>query len=99
MHTGRLRHGASRRGIVLLTLAALALLDLGRSIYARLGYAHPVEVWEPNPAAYADLTWPPGADLPASTPAGPRIYAQRCAVCHGPDGRGNGPAAPSLIPR
>ena len=28
-----------------------------------------------------------------------RVYAQRCAVCHGPDGRGNGPAAPSLIPR
>src|SRR6266850_5309750 len=27
------------------------------------------------------------------------MYTQRCAVCHGLDGRGNGPAAPSLIPR
>src|SRR5439155_22923432 len=32
-------------------------------------------------------------------PLGERVYARRCAVCHGPDGRGNGPAAPSMIPR
>jgi len=83
----------------MVTLGVLALLDLGRSIYARVGYAHPVSRWQPDPKVYADLTWPPGADLPGSTPAGALIYAQRCAVCHGPDGRGNGPAAPSLIPR
>jgi mono/diheme cytochrome c family protein len=28
-----------------------------------------------------------------------RLYVRWCATCHGPDGRGNGPAAPSLIPR
>jgi mono/diheme cytochrome c family protein len=77
----------------------LLLLDLGRSINARLGYATPVEVWQPNPAVYADLEWPPGTDLPAGASLGKRVYAQRCAVCHGPDGRGNGPAAPSMIPR
>ena len=27
------------------------------------------------------------------------MFAQRCAVCHGPDGKGNGPAAPSMFPR
>jgi mono/diheme cytochrome c family protein len=90
---------ASRRRVVFLTLALLALLDLGRSIFARVVYTHPLAVWNPDPKVYADLSWPPGADLPANTPAGKRIYAQRCAVCHGPDGRGNGPAAPSLIPR
>jgi mono/diheme cytochrome c family protein len=90
---------ATRRRVLLATLAVLALLDLGRSIFARVGYARPLSVWQPDPKAYADLTWPPGADIPAGTPAGPRIYARRCAVCHGPDGRGNGPAAPSLIPR
>jgi cytochrome c oxidase cbb3-type subunit 2 len=83
---------ASRRRVIVVTLVLLALLDLGRSVYARTGYARPVEVWQPDPLVYADLTWPPGADLPAA-------YAQRCAVCHGPDGRGNGPAAPSMIPR
>jgi mono/diheme cytochrome c family protein len=90
---------ATRRRVVVATLAVLVLLDLGRSIFARVGYARPLSVWQPDPKVYADLTWPPGADVPAATPAGPRIFARRCAVCHGPDGRGNGPAAPSLIPR
>jgi mono/diheme cytochrome c family protein len=80
-------------------LVVLAALDAGRSLYARLGYARPLAVWQPDRKAYADITWPPGKDLAPGTGVGPRIYAERCAVCHGPDGRGNGPAAPSLIPR
>jgi mono/diheme cytochrome c family protein len=89
----------SRRRVLILALGLLLVLDLGRSLYAQLGYARPTEIWRPAPTVYADLTWPPGADLPPDAPLGQRIYAQRCAVCHGPDGRGNGPAAPSLIPR
>ena len=88
----------SRRRIVLLTIGLLLLLDLGRSINARIGFSEPSELWQPDPAVYANLTWPPGTDLPPDTPVGQRVFAQRCAVCHGPDGRGNGPAAPSLIP-
>ena len=94
-----MRIRASRRRVILITLGLLLLLDLGRSVYARIGYAQPVERWQPGPDIYADLTWPPGADLPPGTPSGQRVYAQRCATCHGPDGRGNGPAAPSMIPR
>src|SRR3989475_7405426 len=90
---------ASRRRVFVSALGLLLALDVGRSILARLGYAHPTATWQPDPAVYADLTWPPGADLAADVPLGRRVYAQRCAVCHGPDGRGNGPAAPSLIPR
>ncbi len=89
----------SRRRVLLVTLGVLLLLDLCRSLYARVGYEQPFENWQPDPAVYAELTWPPGADLPPDTPIGKRVFAQRCAVCHGPDGRGNGPAAPSLIPR
>lgn len=76
----------------------LILLDIARSIYARVGYEQPNAIWQPDPAQYAELNWPPGADLPANAPIGQRVYAQHCAVCHGPDGRGNGPAAPSLRP-
>src|SRR5881397_507429 len=90
---------ASRRRVFVSALGLLLALDVGRSILGRLGYAHPTATWQPDPAVYADLTWPPGADLAADVPLGRRVYAQRCAVCHGPDGRGNGPAAPSLIPR
>src|SRR2546422_9317059 len=90
---------ASRRRVFFAALSLLLVLDVGRSTLARLGYAHPTAMWQPDPAVYADLTWPPGADLAADVPLGRRVYAQRCAMCHGPDGRGNGPAAPSLIPR
>ena len=90
---------ASRRRVVLVMLGVLVVLDLGRSLYARLGYSRPTELWQPEPWVYTDLAWPPGNNLFANAPPGQRLYAQRCAVCHGPDGRGNGPAAPSLIPR
>lgn len=95
--TGRVL--TQRARIVLLAVGLLRALDVGRSLWARVGYARPVEVWQPEARVYADLTWPPGSDLPADASLGRRIYAHRCAVCHGPDGRGNGPAAPSLIPR
>jgi mono/diheme cytochrome c family protein len=88
-----------RSHIALTTIAFLLVLDLGRSINARVGYAAPVSEWQASPSQYADLTWPPGADLPPNIPLGARVFARRCAVCHGPDGRGNGPAAASLIPR
>src|SRR5437764_251613 len=88
-----------RARLMLLAGVVLLALDLGRSYYARVGFAHPSEVWQPNPAVYADLAWPPGADVGSDRPLGERVYARRCAVCHGPDGRGNGPAAPSMIPR
>lgn len=89
---------SSRRNILFLTIALLVLLDAGRSVYARIGYAQPVQVWQPDPQVYADIVWPPGADLPADASLGQQVYAKHCQVCHGPDGRGNGPAAPSLIP-
>src|SRR5262245_40951637 len=88
-----------RTRLVLFGGTLLLLLDLGRSYYARVAYATPSQIWQPNPAADADLPWPPGTNVSADQPLGERVYAQRCAVCHGPDGRGNGPAAPSMIPR
>jgi mono/diheme cytochrome c family protein len=36
-----------------------------------------------------------GADAPAT---GAVLYARYCASCHGPQGRGDGPAAPALSP-
>ena len=31
--------------------------------------------------------------------AGRSIYVDKCSPCHGDDGRGDGPAAPALVPR
>jgi len=56
--------------------------------------------------AFSTWRWTPGS-LPPPTPEGPRgaptdrprasgeeLYATFCATCHGPEGRGDGPAAP-----
>ena len=88
-----------RRRIALAALAVILLLDLGRSILARQVMSEPVAVWKPDPAAYSDTPWPPSAGAPADATPGQRLYFAHCALCHGPDGRGNGAAAPSMIPR
>lgn len=41
----------------------------------------------------------PIAPTTESTARGRAIYVERCAVCHGDAGRGDGPAAPGLFPR
>jgi mono/diheme cytochrome c family protein len=89
----------SRLGVVLVFGLLLLALDVGRSIWARVGLAHPSAEYRPEPAQYADLTWPPGEDLDRAAPLGVRVFARHCAVCHGPNGHGNGPAAPSMFPR
>ena len=53
----------SRLGVVLVFGVLLLALDVGRSIWARVGLAHPSAEYRPDPALYADLTWPPGADV------------------------------------
>ena len=93
------RISTPRRRIALAALAVLLLLDLGRSILARQAMIEPVAIWKPDPKVYADLPWPPSADAPAGASQAKRLYFEHCALCHGPDGRGNGSAAPSMIPR
>ena len=34
----------------------------------------------------------------AAEDSGERLYDQHCAKCHGPEGRGRGTVAPSLVP-
>ena len=53
----------SRLGVVLVFGVLLLALDVGRSIWARVGLARSSAEYRPDPAQYADLTWPPGADL------------------------------------
>jgi mono/diheme cytochrome c family protein len=40
-----------------------------------------------------------GAKEPPEAAVGRRIYVERCAPCHGDEGRGDGPAAAALEPR
>src|SRR5438105_7900232 len=88
-----------RAAIAFITLAILLALDAARSIEARRRYVKADSIWQPKAGIYVDLVWPPGTGIAANATTGQRVFARYCAVCHGPDGRGNGPAAPSLIPR
>lgn len=86
--------------VVLVTCAVLLVLDAGRSVVARRVYAQPASgVWKPDPAVAIPMAWPPSANVPQGAPTGRRVFVERCAVCHGMDGRGNGPASVSLSPR
>ena len=74
MPSPRTRLLSSRRHVLLVTVGLLLLLDLGRSINARIGFSEPPELWQPDPSVYADLTWPPGTDLPPDTPVGSTCF-------------------------
>jgi len=93
------RLAPTRGQVVVLTVVVLAALDVARSLYARWAYARPVSRWEPAPSQYANLRWPPGSDLKSDASPAAKVFAKHCAVCHRPDGTGNGPAAPSMKPR
>ncbi|MBK5957737.1 cytochrome C [Rhodoplanes elegans] len=80
-------------------LVAVLLLDAGRSLVAHLGWSAPASVWQPDQSEFADIAWPPAVAVPPTASRGERVYLENCAICHGPQGRGNGAAAPSMSPR
>lgn len=50
------------------------------------------------------VTTPPAGSVPPSGDVlsgdlGTRVFAQRCALCHGPDGHGDGPGSKALNPK
>jgi mono/diheme cytochrome c family protein len=49
----------------------------------------------PSPTAQAE----PGKPSAASMEEAKNIYQMRCAICHGPSGKGDGPGAAALDPK
>ncbi len=90
---------ARRRTIALLALGLLVILDVARSVSTRLVIAHPYTLWVPSRDEFTSIAWPPERAVPANASLGQRVFIEHCAICHGQDGRGNGPAAPSFSPR
>lgn len=76
-------------GTALLMLVPTAVVVGGYLLYT-----------DPGPA----LSRPPEPANPVAASAqsvarGQQLFAQNCVVCHGPQGRGDGPTAPTLNPR
>ena len=80
-----------------LGMAAFWLLSCSRAPAAAMDPGMMDRHMVPIPETYAPLTSPIAADSD-SLARGQVVYEANCAVCHGSDGWGNGPAASSLIP-
>ena len=74
-------------------LGALALVSLG------LGYTVAPNIPTPPVPFAARFAQNPVPDTPEAIDAGKATYQKNCAVCHGPKGLGDGPAAFTLTPR
>jgi cytochrome c oxidase cbb3-type subunit 2 len=79
-------------------LLLFALLDLGRSLYARYGYRQPAKAFSGAPFDQ-HYPWPPGSGSRADATEGELLYGKFCSSCHGLTGNGLGPAAGNLTPR
>src|SRR3989454_1268571 len=74
-------------------LGALVVVSLG------LGYTVAPNIPTPPVPITARLAQNPTPDNPATVAAGRALYQANCAVCHGPQGPGDGPAARTPKPR
>jgi len=77
-------------GGILAGLAAVALV---------IGYTVAPNIPTPPVPLTARFAQNPTPDTTETRLAGKALFAARCAVCHGPQGRGDGPAAFTLTPR
>ncbi|OGN79678.1 MAG: hypothetical protein A2082_06915 [Chloroflexi bacterium GWC2_70_10] len=91
----RWRHGSAwrRAAISAGTLGGLAALALV------LGYTVAPNLPTPPVPLTARFATNPVPDTTEAIAAGAASYQARCAICHGPRGRGDGPAAFTLRPR
>ena len=96
----------SSKGSALLRTGALALVAL--AVLSAIGSGCGGNKTSETPATNSAA---PGTSSPPSAPAettaapvaaadlGTKVFVTRCALCHGPDGRGDGPGAVALKPK
>ncbi len=73
---------------VLVALAGVSLV-LGLTVAPNL----------PTAPLWTRFTTNPVPDVPDQVAAGRTIYQTKCAICHGPRARGDGPAALTMVPK
>ena len=83
---------------ILLVFGALLLVACSGGAEPTDDHADSEDTHVETPPEYADLTNPFAGDHEAAE-AGAEIYEVNCASCHGPEGKGDGPAAEPLDPK
>jgi mono/diheme cytochrome c family protein len=84
------------RRIVLLVVFSIVILAACGGTKSNSSDQNEVGTLEPVPAGYAGKSNPLGADAAGE---GAGIFQTNCAMCHGPQGHGDGPASGSLDPK
>jgi mono/diheme cytochrome c family protein len=82
--------------LAVLMVSALAACSAGAATTAPAGDA--LAANPTTPAEYAGKTNPLAGDA-AAAETGQKLFATNCASCHGPLGKGDGPAAQALNPK
>jgi mono/diheme cytochrome c family protein len=86
--------------LVALCCAALSLVNLGCGGSAEQQNTSTTAAPESSPTSQTTPTADQGDTSPAGMLAlGGQVYQQRCALCHGPQGKGDGPASAGLNPK
>jgi len=96
---------AARCAIAALAIASALLAGCGGGAKSGSDSSGSAASNAPPPAPVeTTVTTPPVGSTPPSGDAlsgdlGTRVFAQRCALCHGPDGHGDGPGSKALNPK
>jgi mono/diheme cytochrome c family protein len=96
---------AVRLAIAVLAIASAVLAGCGGGAKSGSDSSNTSASSAPPPAPVeTTVTTPPAGSPPPSGDAlsgdlGTRVFAQRCALCHGPDGHGDGPGSKALNPK
>lgn len=88
-----------RLGIARRSFTAAGFAGLFAAIALILAFTVAPNLPSPPVPFFARFTSNPVADTPAAVAAARPVYQERCQVCHGPAGLGDGPAAMTLNPR
>jgi len=82
-------------------LLSVALISIGacNKSDASQAYSQPAPAPHPAAAATATATATEQPTVSSGSSEARKIFKQRCSVCHGQDGRGDGPGAAALNPK
>jgi len=78
----------------------VALFTLGNALLAGCGKKSE-QTSEGTSGTQTQTLTPPPADttMASAVDEGAKIYAEKCSVCHGPNGKGDGPGGAALNPK
>lgn len=80
--------------------ALFAMAVLGNAVLAGCGSkSENTSTTGTTPTPATETPAPPAGEVAAGDAQGAAVYTQRCVLCHGAGGKGDGPASASLNPK